>query len=349
MAASKDVLMQKREKAIKLAKKARKLEPNPCKKIPPSLLSAKHIKTYVRETGLIWPFCFGDGGKSRLKKASYEGKIGEYAYKYEVDSKEPVSIFFDGNLLIVPANSIVFVECDLEFRLPNNIAVRFNLQINHVHRGLLLGTGPLIDPGYWGKLCIPLHNLTDEDYSIDLDEGLIWVEFTKTTSNSDVGRNALKSLKSAEHWDILKFLKKASHNKDNPRVGIRSSISTVIDDTGKAKKTANEAKNIAEKTKKEFYRFGLTGLVLAFFGLIYFLSSVIQATYEQVDETRRLLDEKLISQEAEISKIKNRIANNPDLDYFELWSRYEELQERLAKIESAEERSNSLSKEKIAE
>ena len=58
-------------------------------------------------------------------------------------------------------------------RLPNYIAVQFNLRITHVHRGLLLGTGPLVDPGFHGKILIPLHNLTSEKYIIRADEGLI--------------------------------------------------------------------------------------------------------------------------------------------------------------------------------
>ena len=51
----------------------------------------------------------------------------------------------------------------------------------YVHRGLLLGTGPLVDPGFGGKLLIPLHNLTSSEYNIDTTEALIWIEFTKTT------------------------------------------------------------------------------------------------------------------------------------------------------------------------
>jgi hypothetical protein len=57
----------------------------------------------------------------------------------------------------------------------------FNLRITHVHRGLLLGTGPLVDPGFHGKLLIPLHNLTAYEYHLDTKKALIWVEFTKTT------------------------------------------------------------------------------------------------------------------------------------------------------------------------
>ena len=57
-----------------------------------------------------------------------------------------------------------------------------NLRIKHVHRGLLLGTGPLVDPGFGGDILIPLHNLTSDPYRIRGDEGLIWIEFTKTTA-----------------------------------------------------------------------------------------------------------------------------------------------------------------------
>lgn len=80
-------------------------------------------------------------------------------------------------------NSIAFVYLETRFRLPDYIAVRFNLKITHVHAGLLLGTGPLVDPGFDGRLLIPLHNLTAEDYTLRGGEGLIWLEFTKLSPN----------------------------------------------------------------------------------------------------------------------------------------------------------------------
>ncbi|WP_156938206.1 hypothetical protein [Mesorhizobium sp. WSM3626] len=217
--------------------------------IPPSLLSASDIKRYVEKTGLISPFCIGGGNRSRLKKASYEGRIGDCAYVFPKDSNEFVNILQVEKPLLVKANSIVFVECDLDFRLPRNIAVRFNLQIMHVHRGLLLGTGPLVDPGYWGKLCIPLHNLTNEDYEIPLDEGLIWVEFTKTTSDNDLGRIPLRETE-RQHWDIRKFILKASRqfNLDRLPIGIRSSIP---DSATKAEDSANKAARDAELASKQ--------------------------------------------------------------------------------------------------
>jgi hypothetical protein len=86
---------------------------------------------------------------------------------------------------VLPANPITFVQVEPEFRLPNYIALRFNLRITHVHRGLLLGTGPLVDPGFRGKLLIPMHNLTASDYELATKEALIWIEFTKTTYNCE--------------------------------------------------------------------------------------------------------------------------------------------------------------------
>jgi hypothetical protein len=51
--------------------------------------------------------------------------------------------------------------------------------------GPLLGTGPLVDPGFRGKLLIPMHNLTASDYELATKEALIWIEFTKTTYNCE--------------------------------------------------------------------------------------------------------------------------------------------------------------------
>lgn len=248
------------EEAKGLAQKFRKTEPSAkiesdpfSNEIAPSLLSSEHIKKYVKATGLIAPFSADTSKNGRLKKASYAGRLGEIAYNFEVPNDKEKKSGNDlktlwksgeGNL-ILPPNSIVFVECDLEFRLPNFIALRFNLAITHVHRGLLLGTGPLVDPGFWGKLCIPLHNLTDEPYEISKEDDLIWLEFTKTTSSEESGRLPSGS----GYWDIKKFIERAQKQVDEQkdRVGIRSGISQALADS----KTANTLVKVAEKAAKK--------------------------------------------------------------------------------------------------
>lgn len=266
---------------------------DPLPRVKHSLLSAEDIKKYVMKTGLISPF-YVDPDNRRLKKASYEGRIGKKAFKYNSEG-DLSTIDLGDNKLVVPANSIVFVEPDVQFRLPPYIALRYNLQIKHVHRGLLLGTGPLVDPGYWGTLCIPLHNLTSEDYVIPLSEGLIWIEFTKTTDLGREGRSPLQSPDAGDqvpkgNWDIEKFIRKAAKPFDPnlPAVAIRSSIpdvgvnaQTAAEGAERAARgaegRADEARSDALNAKKEaesakrfittFSVIGMIALVASFVGL----------------------------------------------------------------------------------
>lgn len=149
---------------------------DPFPHIPRALLSSLEILDYAETTGMVYPF-----DKTQLKSASYEVHIGGEAIWWDGKGKRHKKVVKRGDPLVLEANSIVFVQVEPTFRLPNYIAIRFNLRITHVHRGLLLGTGPLVDPGFHGQLLIPLHNLTSQPYEIDTNDALIWIEFTKTT------------------------------------------------------------------------------------------------------------------------------------------------------------------------
>jgi deoxycytidine triphosphate deaminase len=115
-----------------------------------------------------------------LKAASYQVRMGGRFIRWQ-DGKKIEQNVAESGAITLPPNSISFVQTEVTFRLPHYIAMRFNLQISHVHRGILLGTGPVVDPGFQGRLLIPLHNLTSDSYTIAATEPLIWVEFTKTT------------------------------------------------------------------------------------------------------------------------------------------------------------------------
>lgn len=282
---------------------------DPFPKVPPSLLSAEHIEKYVMATGAIAPFYTGGGRDSRLKNASYEGRIGEQAYVY--NSQGMLENLDIRDELTVNANSIVFVECDLDFRLPDYLALRFNLQIRHVHRGLLLGTGPLVDPGYWGKLCIPLHNLTDADYSIPLDDGLIWIEFTKTTAgwkcSDDPERRAADEgdSKGADHpgrppldegkeyRNVREFIERAAAPRKAPGVSvpIRSSFSRVIDRATDAENRAKQAEQNATDAKDEASRLkdnitlgGIVTAIVLVLGITGFIVTVYNSLAPRIDK-----------------------------------------------------------------
>ena len=259
------------------------------KAIPFTLLSSGDIKKVVLATGAISPFYENGGRRSRLKKASYEGRVGSKAFEYRnlkrihafnryfdlpfvKDKFDLVEIYNSekNSGLVVPRNGIVFVETDLEFRLPDFLALRFNLQIKHVHRGLLLGTGPLVDPGFLGKLCIPLHNLTDEDYYIGQNDGLIWVEFTKTSIPADQDDPARAPLEgNVFQNDIRTLIKKAAYRYPNEEIAIRSSLPGMFDQaTESARKAEVAAKRIAALNV-----LGIIGAVVAICGLIFTASN----------------------------------------------------------------------------
>ena len=272
---------------------------DPYPHIRPALLSADHVIQYAQRTGMISPI-FEGGSRTRMKKASYEGRIGSVAYEYDEKGKlVPVSI---GKNLIVKANSIVFVECDIDFRLPDFIAVRFNLHIRHVHRGLLLGTGPLVDPGYWGKLCIPLHNLTSEDYPIPRSEGLIWMEFTKTSALPKEGRDP----RNTGFWCIRKFITSAAAQYGNAPVSIRSSIPAAMHD---ARDSAKSAEKSAISSKRRVKRLtvasyiALFSLVISFALLTYGAYRNVQSAYNSV-ESRYKRDVEALESEINAMKVE---------------------------------------------
>ncbi len=139
------------------------------------------------------------------------------------------------------------------FQLPDYIALRFNLRITHVYRGLLLGTGPLIDPGFRGRLSLPLHNLTTNKYRLTGGEGLIWVEFTKLSPASGTAAAARGGESHPEaperHGQIVRnprFEQKKDNEvedylrKADPYRPIRSSIPAA---TADAEAAAKDARN----------------------------------------------------------------------------------------------------------
>jgi deoxycytidine triphosphate deaminase len=241
---------QSEEEAQERFNKYAKLDPFP--KIQPALLNSADISDYSAKTGMIHPF-----DHQKLKSASYEvNLLGKVIYwdgkgkKHSYDIKR-------GDTLELAKNSIAFVTPEPTFRLPDYIALRFNLKITHVHRGILLGTGPLVDPGYEGKLFIPLHNLTNNSYKCKGGEGLIWVEFTKISENRKRWTNELQDENSTRIGEYVEFPARKKYQtpesciakalKDQDLDSIPSSIPYVIE---RSEESARKAQQSARTTKR---------------------------------------------------------------------------------------------------
>ena len=135
---------------------------DPYPQIAPALLNSADILKYVISTGMIYPFDY-----SKLEGASYDVKLAGKVVYWDEKGNKIVKNIVENPIkedevqdFILQKNSIAFVTLEPIFRIPDYIALRFNLKISHIYKGLLLGTGPLVDPGFVGRLSIPLHNLT---------------------------------------------------------------------------------------------------------------------------------------------------------------------------------------------
>lgn len=222
------------EVAISRYEKHKSKDPFP--DIPPALLSSAQIQAYIAETGMIFPyFPATDSKEERVTSASLIMTIGPEVLYWDSKNKQKYyKKLKQGDSITLRPNSITFLRPAERFNIPDYIAVRFNLRIVHVHRGLLLGTGPLIDPGFKGYPMIPVHNLTENEYIVHVGDKFINVEFTKI-NNIDYAINIdsdnldniftyLKNRGKAFDYDFIKYI------DDNvPQRKVKSSLSSVID------------------------------------------------------------------------------------------------------------------------
>ena len=283
---------------------------DPFPDIPPALLNATDIYDYARVTGMIWPFEVGDrdAGK-KLKSASYEVDFLGEVYSYADTQGKHCTQKIERNVpFVLPKNSITFVSLATTFRLPYYIALRFNLRIIHVQRGLLLGTGPLVDPGFAGRLLIPLHNLTSEDYTLIGGEGLIWVEFTKLSPSPRWDDRARKSDKDfvrfppeKRYLTAQQYFNMASHG-----IPARSSIP---EEVRSIQKVANETRRLV----RLLIRGGIAGIVLAVLGLLIPTWSLIQDANKNVSESSKSIADYRKSEEELEKKVRTLEADLGDL------------------------------------
>jgi hypothetical protein len=176
------------------------------------------IKKYVVQFNLLFDKSSFDEGK--LKGASYtmtpaENDAWRFVPKRDGAGDEKVALEKGrdaiGDYYVVPRNSLVYIKLKQKLRLPFYMIGRHNLKIRYVYKGLLLGTGPQVDPGFEGQLFIPLHNFTTSNvyvYISGIHNSFVSIDFVRTTSFGNVEgpniftvkdlRNSLKTSKSSK-------------------------------------------------------------------------------------------------------------------------------------------------------
>jgi len=117
--------------------------------------------------------------EARLRPAAYTLTIGD---SYRDSAGKPGTLNEGSPSFEMPPNSIVFVSIKESLDLPYYIAARFNLRVDWVYKGILLGTGPQVEPGFRGKLSCPLYNLTSRPHTVMLGQEFATIDFERTTN-----------------------------------------------------------------------------------------------------------------------------------------------------------------------
>lgn len=285
---------------------------DPFPEIAPALLNSADILAYVKRTSLIYPFT-----PQKLKGASYDVSIeGDVIYwDSSTGKKQVVSLINRGDSFDLPPNSIAFVTLQPTFRIPYYLALRFNLKITHIYKGLLLGTGPLVDPGFQGKLSIPLHNLTSNTYRFFKGDELITMEFTKMSANQLWNHNILL-IKHPESYiknDIESYRPVDQYiAKALKQDRLNSVISSIPSALAESKKDVAEAQQAVEKIERKanwqavISIVAVCTLVLTSIGLC--ISAFTQA-HERYDTLKSDHIQMQIDYENRISELEDQVDN----------------------------------------
>lgn len=259
---------------------------DPFPDIAPALLSSSQVQAYIAKTGMIFPyFPEADPKKERMSSASLTMTIGPEILYWDSDGKQQYrNDLRDNDEIMLRPNSITFLRPTERFNVPDYIAIRFNLRIKHVHRGLLLGTGPIIDPGFKGYPMVPVHNLTENEYIVCVGEEFINVEFTKIIHNRyfnnefNLPFEYINNKGKTFDYNFPEYI-----IKNVPYRRVKSSLSGSLD----------KASKLIEETQHKLERFSIIGIItiiLTVAGVIYGGYQLILSTVALTREVREKLD-----------------------------------------------------------
>ena len=266
--------------------------------IQPALLHKAAIERYVGKGCLVEREYFDD---SRLKAASYEMKfLGKlYYWKMTIDGRlqrRCRNICYDDKITLY-RNTIAYLWMREKLLLPEYIAVRFNLHIRHVHKGILLGTGPLVDPGFFGNLLIPLHNLTDNDYELKGGDGFIWVEFTKVSGYVSSDLESFPSKK--DITDPEKYMERSTILEHG---GVQSAFKGALEQAQGSAKTAQGSAETARKETERFRKIYTVGGIVTVIVVVIALVSMVYGGYNLVTQVIKMIDD--VRYQVELDKDK---------------------------------------------
>lgn len=285
---------------------------DPFPKVGEALLNSADLLMYILTVGIVEPF-----NVDNLKGVTYACTFSGEAHYYDTNLEKMVKENLkDNEELELAQNSITYLKIAERFHVPEYMVLRFNLSVSNAYKGVLLGTGPIVDPGFEGNLFIPLHNLTGNKYYIKKGAPLIRVEFTKLSRHigwDNKRRDLFPQLKpitktTPKNAGFSEFIEEALLDSGKKKfytssVSVRSSIPEAI------KKSAEQADS-AEKSVNQMKTWGVIAVFVATIGIVVTVFSLLIPTWQAFDSFNKERSEyqsTIIQYEETINKLEQRL------------------------------------------
>lgn len=136
------------------------------------VLLSDRIEFYCKHYDLITPFNSED-----LRPAAYDLRVGDY---YSVAGGGSVELQ-PGDEITIPPYQVAIIQIRETLNLPLFIIGRWNIRVKHAYKGLLWVGGAQVDPGWRGKLCCPIYNLSSKPVRLRHGDPLASIDFVVTT------------------------------------------------------------------------------------------------------------------------------------------------------------------------
>ena len=149
-----------------------------------AVLTADLIYEYNYEVGrMIRPF-----QTRHLNSASYDLTLGPRCLldgkEQKLSERKPILRIPPGSIALAPSLEMLFV--------PHWLVATFNLKSYYIFKGLLMGAGPQVDPGFMGVLTFPLHNISCEPVDLHFGKPFAKLDFIRTSWGATVDIEGIK-------------------------------------------------------------------------------------------------------------------------------------------------------------
>lgn len=109
-----------------------------------------------------------------LEPATYDLRVGDHAAV--TTAPAPIDLRKD-NLLTIEPGAMAILESLEALRLSDRVAARIGPKSSLLRRGIMVATGPQVDPGFHGRLIVNLINLSPRTFALRHQDPFLSMEF----------------------------------------------------------------------------------------------------------------------------------------------------------------------------